>query len=52
MSEKISIYVPAYNAENTIEQTIDSILRQTINVDEIIVINDNSTDSTEKVIKK
>ena len=52
MSEKISIYIPAYNAENTIEQTIDSILQQTINVDEIIVVNDNSTDRTEEIIKK
>ena len=52
MSEKISIYIPAYNAENTIEQTIDSILQQTINVDEIIVVNDNSTDCTEEIVKK
>ena len=52
MNEKISIYIPAYNAENTIEQTIDSVLQQTINVDEIIVVNDNSTDCTEKIINK
>ena len=36
----ISIIIPAYNAENTIKETINSILKQTYQDFEIIVIND------------
>ncbi len=50
MNNKVSIYIPAFNAEKTIEQSIASILNQSIKVDEIIVINDNSSDQTEKII--
>ncbi|MGH7824433.1 MAG: glycosyltransferase family 2 protein [Candidatus Binatia bacterium] len=42
----ISVVVPAYNAEETLPGTIDSIRRQTFSNLEIIVINDGSTDST------
>ena len=52
MSEKISIYIPAYNAEKTIEQSINSIKEQSINVNEILVIDDNSNDNTKEIIKK
>ena len=38
MSEGISIYIPAYNAEKTIEFSINSILEQTVKIDEIIVV--------------
>tara|TARA_Y100000590_G_C15643124_1_gene985792 strand:+ start:530 stop:1378 length:849 start_codon:yes stop_codon:yes gene_type:complete len=50
VNNKVSIYIPAFNAEKTIEQSIASILNQSIKVDEIIVINDNSSDQTEKII--
>ena len=43
---KVSIVIPAYNAENTIERTIESILNQTLTSIEIIVIDDGSTDDT------
>ena len=49
-TEKITIYIPAYNAESTITQSIESILDQSIKFNEIIVINDNSTDNTLKKI--
>lgn len=42
----ISIIVPTYNLENYIEESIHSILSQTFNDFEIIVIDDGSTDST------
>ncbi|MGL4503477.1 MAG: glycosyltransferase family 2 protein, partial [Planktothrix sp.] len=45
MSE-ISIVIPAYNAQETIQKTIESVLNQTVQDFEIIVVNDGSTDST------
>tara|TARA_B100001287_G_scaffold168591_1_gene141815 strand:+ start:128 stop:979 length:852 start_codon:yes stop_codon:yes gene_type:complete len=50
--KNVSIYIPAFNAEKTIEFSLLSIENQTYKFDEIIVINDNSKDSTLDVIKK
>lgn len=47
----ISVIVPIYNAEKCIKKCIESILNQTKKELEIILINDGSTDNTEKVIK-
>ena len=49
---KISIIIPAYNAEKTIEKCLDSILNQTYKNLEIIVVNDGSIDSTDKILKE
>jgi glycosyltransferase involved in cell wall biosynthesis len=43
---KISIIIPVYNVENYLRECIDSVLAQTYNNFEIIVINDGSTDSS------
>lgn len=50
--KKVSIYIPAYNAEKTIKQTINSVKNQTYQFDEIIVIDDNSSDDTCKIINQ
>jgi len=52
MKNFISLYVPAFNAEKTIEKCIKSILSQTLKPKEIIVINDCSTDNTLNILKK
>ncbi|MDZ8077972.1 MAG: glycosyltransferase [Nostoc sp. DcaGUA01] len=43
---KISIVIPAYNSEKTIRATVESVIRQTFNDWELIIINDGSHDST------
>lgn len=46
----ISIIVPIYNAEKYIDKCIESILNQTKQELEVILINDGSTDKTEQII--
>ena len=50
MSSEISIYVPAFNAEHTIRACINSILSQTVKPQEILIINDASTDNTQNIL--
>lgn len=52
MKPIVSIIIPAYNAENTIEKCLNSLFNQTLKEIEIIVINDCSKDSTLKILKK
>ena len=47
---KITVYMPCYNYGRFIEQAITSILKQTMDDWELIVINDGSTDNTMQVI--
>lgn len=49
---KVSVIVPAYNAELFIKKCIDSILTQTLEEIELIIINDGSSDGTLKEIFK
>ena len=49
---KVSIIIPVYNNENTIERAIRSAIKQTVTDREIIVINDGSTDRTVKKTNK
>ena len=52
MIEKlVSIIIPAFNSEKTIETAINSVLSQTYSNYEIIIIDDSSTDRTLQTIK-
>ena len=50
--KKISIIVPVYNAEKTLEKCIKSLVNQTYKNIEIILVNDGSTDHSFHIIKK
>lgn len=45
-----SVIIPAYNAEKFIKRSIDSVLKQSFQDFEIIVINDGSMDSTLEIL--
>lgn len=48
---KVSIIIPAYNAEDYIREAVDSALAQTHEDREVIVVDDASTDDTPLVLK-
>ena len=49
---KISLIIPTYNRANLIENTLLSVFNQTIKVDEIIVVDDGSTDNTKQILEQ
>jgi glycosyltransferase involved in cell wall biosynthesis len=46
---KISAVIPAYNNAQFLKEAIDSILKQTHPIDEIIIVDDGSTDQTQQI---
>lgn len=48
----VTVLMPAFNAEKYIELAIQSILDQTYDNFEFIIVNDCSTDTTQKIIEK
>lgn len=49
---KISALIPTYNRRKHVERAIQSVLSQTVPVDEVIVIDDGSTDGTAEEIER
>jgi glycosyltransferase involved in cell wall biosynthesis len=49
---KISVIIPVYNVQDLVEETVNSVLNQTLPPDEIILINDGSKDSSWNVLQK
>lgn len=47
----VSVIIPTYNRADTIEESIQSVIDQGCNVKEIIIIDDNSSDDTESIVK-
>ena len=47
---KISVIVPVCNVENYLEKCLNSLVNQSLEEIEILVINDGSTDNSQKII--
>ena len=52
MEDKVSVVIPVHNAEKFISDTVDSVLKQTYENIEIILCENNSTDSTKEILSK
>lgn len=50
--KKLSVIIPVYNAEKTLRKCIESVLKQKDEDLEIILINDGSTDASDKIIQE
>lgn len=48
---EVSVLMPCYNAENTLDDALESILTQTLSDIEVIVVEDGSTDSSLKKLE-
>ncbi|MEG3931622.1 MULTISPECIES: glycosyltransferase family 2 protein [unclassified Microcoleus] len=51
-SQKVSVIIPAFNAADTLAETVASVLNGTHKNLEILIVDDCSTDATDKVAAK
>ena len=50
-NNSISAIVPTYNSADTLKTAIESIQKQTLDVNEIIIVDDGSIDNTKEIVK-
>jgi glycosyltransferase involved in cell wall biosynthesis len=51
-SAKVSVVIPVYNEEKYLAKCLDSLMKQKVKADEIIVVDNNSTDRSVEIAKK
>lgn len=51
MEPKVSVIIPVYNSERYIEKCLNSVLNQTFQDFELIVVNDGSKDKSQKILE-
>lgn len=49
---KVSVVMPAYNAERYVKESVVSILQQTLTDIELIIVDDGSTDNTPSILRR
>jgi glycosyltransferase involved in cell wall biosynthesis len=49
---RVSVVVTAYNSETFVKDAVESVLRQTLPVDEVVVVDDGSSDRTGEIVKQ
>src|SRR5262245_27326295 len=49
---RVSVIIPTFNRADLIGETVESVLSQTFDDFEIIIVDDGSTDSTKEVIRR
>ena len=49
---KVSVLIPTYNYAHVLDETIQCVLNQTFTDFELIIVDDNSKDNTDEVVKK
>ena len=52
MEPKVSVIVPVYNSQDTIRKCVSSLLKQTLNEIEIVIVDDGSTDNSLEIAKE
>lgn len=52
LDEKVSVIIPMYNSSKHIEECIQSILNQTYENIELIIVDDKSKDNSTQIVKK
>lgn len=52
LQKKVSVVLCTYNGEKFLQQQLDSILQQTYAIDEIIIVDDCSTDDTKNILSR
>jgi glycosyltransferase involved in cell wall biosynthesis len=52
MRKSLSIVIPAFNEERHIGACLDAIAAQTVKPDEVVVVDNNSTDRTAEIVRK
>ena len=49
---RVSAVITAYNSETFVKDAVESVLRQTLPVDEVVVVDDGSSDRTGEIVKQ